>query len=221
MKNLIYFATLVLALTFAGCSNTEQDIISPNGSQVEKSIYEPQTFPYDLYQTFTEMNSDKISWQDNKTGLLIKVNDVSTLKNSQLFATIEFVNDKDIVMVFLGYLKMHQFYLGGIYAREVKTIRVFSAVINSNFVPSPFGVTPYPFNQFFYNHSVTEWTDDGYEIKVGAMPFPPNMEHLFALLMSREGNLLMFVGKPDTPKLIIPKSKEINLNDLKLFTYQK
>lgn len=219
MKNLIYLAALAFALTLAACSNTEQDVLSPVDSQIEKSMAGDQRFPYEIYQAFDELTSAKISWRNYKNGLNISVSEVTTIMEKHFFAVIEFTNSKGTTMSFLGSSKTGNYFLNGFNVKEISGIRIFEYAVSSI---GGFDIPlPYPVSQLFGSHSVKDWLDGGAEIKVNSNIFPSNMNQLFGLLIAKEGNQLIFLGIPESESFGFPKTNLFNVVDLKLFTYQK
>jgi len=219
MKNIMMLIALSFALILTACSNTEQDIISPNSSQVEKSNIGVQIFPYELYKVFPELNSAIVSWQNEKEGITIFVSDRSAgISNKYIFAVIKFVDNKGSTMAFLGDLKTGKYYLNGFNAEKISTINIFYDDIA---LSAGENALPYPQTQLFNNIGVKGWADGGAYVKVSSNPFTSRIEHLFAQLIASEANQLVFIGKPESESFDFPKSEKINLKDIKLFTLQK
>jgi hypothetical protein len=216
MKKTIYLFAISFALVFAACSNTEQDITSPLTSQIEKTADEIQSYPYKLYQTFPELKSASVTWHSEKGGLVITVNDISARMSTHLlFATLEFVNVKGVVMAFLGSSEKGSYFISGLDAKEIKGIKVFKNV------PSFSAGKPYSQSQLFSGLGVKGWSDGGSYAKVISQQFPLNMSQLYGQLIASEGTQLIFLGKPQSEGFEFPKSEKINLKDIKLFTLQR
>lgn len=219
MKNIMMLIALSFALIFTACSNTEQDIISPNSSLVEKNNIGVQTFPYDLYQEFWELKSAVVSWQNEKEGITIDVSDRSAgILNKYIFAVIKFAENNGTTLAFLGDLKTGKYYLQGFNAEKISTISIFY----DNMIISAFeNIAPYPKTQLFDNVGIKGWADGGAYVKVSSDPFPSGTKHMFAQLIAPEANQLIFLGKPESESFDFPKSVKLNLKDVKLFTFQK
>jgi len=219
MKNIMMLIALSFALILTACSNTEQDIISPNSSHVGKSNIGVQIFPYELYKVFPELNSAIVSWQNEKEGITIVVSDRSAgISNKYIFAVIKFVDNKGSTMAFLGDLKTGKYYLNGFNAEKISTINIFYDDIA---LSAGENALPYPQTQLFSNIGVKGWADGGAYVKVSSNPFNSRIEHLFAQLIASEANQLVFIGKPESETFDFPKSEKLNLKDIKLFTLQK
>jgi hypothetical protein len=219
MKNIMMLIALSFALILTACSNTEQDIISPNTSQVEKSSIGVQIFPYELYKTFPELKSAVVTWQNEKEGITIVVSDRSAgISNKYIFAVIKFVDNKGSAMAFLGDLKTGKYYLNGFNAEKISTISIFYDDITRS---AGEYALPYTQSQLFNNIGVKGWADGGAYVKVSSYPFNSRTEHLFAQLIASEVNQLVFIGKPESESFDFPKSEKLNLKDIKLFTFQK
>ena len=219
MKNIMMLIALSFALILTACSNTEQDLISPNSFQVEKSNIGVQIFPYDLYQVFPELNSAIVSWQNEKEGITITVSDRSAgISNKYIFAVIKFAENNGTTLAFLGDLKTGKYYLQGFNAEKISTITIFYDDIT---LSAGENSLPYPQSQLFNNIGVKGWADGGAYVKVSSNPFTSRTEHLFAQLIASEANQLVFIGKPESESFDFPKSEKLNLKDIKLFTFQK
>jgi hypothetical protein len=220
MKNLIYVVAALFSVVFlSACSNTDQDPISPNISQIEKGNVLGLAQPFALHQTFPELITSTVNWKDEKGGILITVNELTrTRSNRYLFATLEYANNNNIVMAFLGNAKSGQYHLTGLNARDVITIKVFYYDETSN---GEVSVLPYSGSDIFENLGVKGWADGGTAVKIKSFPFPSGMNHLFAQLIGSEGSQLIFLGKPRSEDFDFPKSEKLNLKDIKLFTYIK
>jgi len=219
MKNLFYIAAILSAMFLAACSNTDQDPISVNSSQFEKSNILEISYPFNIHQTFPELNTSKVTWQEDKGGLLITVNGITTTRsNRYLFATLEYAGNNGVVMAYLGNSKSGRYHVSGVNAIDVNKINVFYYDATSIGTVS---VPPYSESDLFKNLGVEGWSDGGTAVKIKSFPFPSGMEHLFAQLIGSEGNQLIFLGKPRYEDFDFPKSEKFNLKDIKLFTYVK
>ena len=218
MKNLIYVITILSVVLLSACSNTDQGPISPDISQIEKSNILEIAQPFALHQTFPELTTSKISWNEEKDGILLIVNDISRTRSSRyLFATLDNTNG-NTSMVFLGKSISGQYYISGLKARDITTINVFYYDETSIGEVSP---PPYSESEFFRNLGIKGWADGGTAVKIKSFPFPTNMGHLFAQMTSSEEKQLIFLGKPRSEDFDFPKSEKLNLKDLKLFAYIK
>jgi hypothetical protein len=219
MKTLMLFIAISFALILAACSNTEQDITSPVSTELVKSPVEIQSFPFEVYQIFPELKSARVSWQNEKEGITIFVSDISDrVRNSYLFAIIEFANDEVVTLAFLGDLKSGNFYLPGLTAEKIRAINIFNYDLTLSPDERPL---PYPKSQIIKNIRIKAWADGGAYVKVSSYPFTPNTRQLFAQLVASESNQLIFLGKPQSENFTFPKSEKLNLNDIKLFKYEK
>jgi len=220
MKNLIYAAAALMSVVFlSACSNTDQDPISPNISQIEKGNILEISYPFNLHQTFPELNTSQVTWQDERGSLMITVNEITkTRSNRYLFATLESASNKGIVMTYLGNSKSGRYYVNGLGANDVNKINVYYYDATSNGTVS---VPPYSESDLFKNLGIKGWSDGGSGVKIKSFPFPASIDHLFAQLISSEGNQLIFLGKPRSEDFDFPKSEKIRVKDIKLFTYVK
>ena len=222
MKNLMFLIALSFSLILAACSNTDQEIISPGSSELDKSGLGVQSFPFKLYQTFPELKSARVSWQYEKTGISIEVNDRSVnIANKYLFAIIEYANSRSTTMAFLGDSKSGKYFINSISETEVGKISKIS-IFFYDITLSTSGITaPYSISQLFNNLGVRRWSDGGANVKVSSFPFPPGTRQLFAQLIASEGNQLIFLGKPQSETFDFPKSEKYSTKDIKLYTLQK
>ena len=230
MKNAIYLIALSFTLILAACSDSGQDITSPFSTQLKKDIetapVNTQSLPYNIYQTFPELKSARVSWYNLKGGLIINVSDLSErISNKHLFASIELVNTlsaalvtKSAALVFLGNLKDGNYYLPGFNEKEIRTITIFYYDATSSTAEK---VLPYTNSQLFDGHKINGWSDGGTYVKVSSNPFSSKSIHLYAQLIASEGNQLVFLGNPKSSNFEFPKSEKLNLKDIRLFTYQK
>lgn len=216
MKKLIYLIVITITLSLIGCSNTEQDIISPIDTQISKGVDEYKAFPYELYQTFSELKDAKISWSHEKNGIILDVSDYSTKTNKQLFAVIEFAERPGVVMSFLGYSYTGKYFISNINKNEIYKISIYSYEASSD---RNTDILPYSKSQLFSNIGVKGWADGGSLVKIKSIKFPSDLQHLYAQLVSKEGNQLMFLGKPGSEDFDFPKSEKFTLIDIKLFAF--
>ncbi|MFO7524114.1 MAG: hypothetical protein R6W68_01550 [Ignavibacteriaceae bacterium] len=216
MKSIIYLIIITASLSLIGCSDTEQDITSPIAPQISKGVDEFQSFPYKIYQTFPELNTAKIGWHYEKDGLIIYISDYSTYINKQLFAVIEYAERPGVSMSFLGYSNTGKYFMKGINKNEVQNIRIFSYEVTSD---RDTDALPYPKSNLFSNIGVEGWADGGTMVKIKSTKFPTDLKHLFGQLVSKEGNQLIFLGKPNSEDFDFPKSEKISLVDIKLFAF--
>ena len=219
MKNLIYATALLSTLFLVACSNTEQDPISPNADLFEKGIARELSQPFALYQKLSEVKPSSVNWKNYKQGITISVNSVSEVKTGRYhFATIEYVNNKGTVMAFLGESTVGTYYLDGFYANDISRLSVYYVDEGST---KEITVLPYEKNELFENLYIKGWVDGGSAVKIKSDQFPVNMQHIFAQLVTSEGNQLIFLGKPRSVGFDFPKSEKLSLKDIKLFTYTK
>jgi len=218
MKNLIYVIALLSVVLLSACSNSDQNPISPNTSQFEKSNVLEISQPFSLYQGFPQLKTSTIKWEEEKNGILITVNNIITIRsNRYLFATVE--NSKgNTTMVFLGRSISGQYHIPGLNASDITAINVFYYDETSIGEVSP---PPYSESELFRNLGIKGWSDGGNAVKIKSFPFPTNMGHLFAHLTSSEGMQLIFLGIPRSEDFDFPKSEKLNLKDIKLFAYIK
>lgn len=216
MKTIIYLIALTITLTLIGCSENGQNITSPIEPQLSKVVDDPKTFPYEIYQTFLELRDAKISWNYEKNGIIISVSDQSTLFNQQLFAILEYADRPSVSMSFLGYSYEQKYFISGIKKNEINNIRIFSYEVSSD--RNNYKL-PYPNSHIFSNLLVEGWADGGTMVKIKTGKFPSDLKQLFAQLVSKEGNQLIFLGKPAFEDFDFPKSEKFNLIDIKLFAF--
>ena len=220
MKTLMLLVSISVALIMAACSSEEHNITSPVSSELDKSTGEVQIFPYKLYQPFPELKSALVSWQNEKEGITVVVSDRSvTIANRYLlFAVLDYVNDKGAAMAFLGDSRTGKYYLRGFTAEKIKAISIFSYDIS---ISTGERILPYPQSQLFNYIGVKGWADGGSYVKVSAYPFTSNTKQVFAELIASEENQLVFLGKPQSENFDFPKSRKLNLKDIKLFALQQ
>ena len=222
MKNLMILIALSLTLILAACSNTEEDFISPVSPGFDKGGPVVQSFPLKLYQTFPELKSASVSWQYEKTGISIAVNDISaSIVNKYLFAIIEYANSRSSIMAFLGDSKSGKYFINSISEVEVNKISKIS-IFSFDITLSTSGITPpYSISQIFNNLGVRGWSDGGARVKISSYPFPSGTKQLFGQLIATDGSQLIFLGKPQLETFEFPKTEKDNLKDIKLYTFQK
>lgn len=219
MKNLIFAVALLSILFLSACSNTDQDPISSNASQIEKIDVADISQPFDLYQTFPELITSKISWRNERGGIVITIDNLSDIKIRKfLFAIIESANNRGTVMAYLGNSHSARYYLNDFNERDIRSIRVF-------YFEETTGVKdinlPYSKSDLFKNLTIRRWEDGGTAVKINSFPFPADMNHLFAQMIGSEVSQLIFLGKPRSEDFEFPKSEKFRLEDVKLFTYIK
>src|SRR5690606_29230401 len=169
-----------------------------------------------MYQTFSELNDAKISWHYEKNGIIIGVSDQSTHFNKQLFAIVEYADRPSVSMSFLGYSYEQKYFISGIKKNEVNNIRIFSYEVTSD---RDNYKLPYPKSHLFSNLFVEGWADGGTMVKIKSAKFPSDLKHMFAQLVSKEGNQIIFLGKPESEDFDFPKSENYTLIDIKLFAF--
>ncbi len=218
MRKSIYLLAASLIFTLAACSESDQNIVSPFETQVEKRAVNTSSLPYELYQSFVELNDASISWQNEKQGLAIYIDAFKKTATHQLFATIDLLNGKGTTMVFLGYSNNSKFIINGISVKDVSSIRIFKPDFVTDNIN---GVYPYPVSQVFENLAVKGWSDGGTDVKIYTATLPQKINQMFGMLIAREGVQLIFLGNPGREDFVFPKSENLHLKDIKLFTYQK
>jgi hypothetical protein len=218
MKNLIILIALSLSLILAACSNTEEGVISPVSPELEKGFAENQSYPYELYKTFPELKSAVVNWKNDRDGIIITVNDRSAgILNKNLFAVIEYVGNKGTTMAYLGNSGSGGYYVKGFNEKEINTISVFYSGISLSAANSPIAISN---SQLYKNLEIRGWSDTGAYVRISSHPFSSRLKHLFAQLITSEGNQLIFLGKPKSETFEFPKPGKFSLRDIRLFTYQ-
>jgi len=218
MKNLIILAALTFSLFLAACSNTDEGITSPVSPELDKSNGSVQSFPYELYQTFPELKSAVVKWKNDRYGITIAVNDRSTdATNKNLFAVIDYVDNRGAAMVFLGESRIANYYLKGFNEKEIRSISVYYTDLSTSAVNY---LQPYSNSQIFKNIGVKGWSDGGANIKVSAHSSASVIRQLFAQLITSEGNQIIFLGNPNSATFEFPKPGKFTLRDIRLFSYR-
>ena len=219
MKNLIYALALLSVVFLSACSNTDQDPVSSNITQIKKGNVIGLAQPFELHQKFPEVSSSVINWKNYRQGIVISLSSTSEIQTGRyLFATIEYINSKGTVMAFLGDSKAGSYYLNGFNEKDISRINVYYFDETST---GEVTVLPYKEGELFENLPIKGWADGGSAVKIKSFPFPSNMQHLFAQMTGSEGSQLIFLGKPRSEDFDFPKSAKLNLKEIKLFTYVK
>jgi len=89
---------------------------------------------------------------------------------------------------------------------------------SSQEIPSYSELPEFPYNywQRFNSILVYEWITKGETISVHASDAISNNQHVFAKINSKEGNMLVFIGKPATSSFDIPKYGDMNIEEFSL-----
>ena len=218
MKNLIILAALTFSLFFAACSNTDEGITSPVSPELDKSNGSVQSLPYDLYSTFPELKSAVVKWKNDRFGITIAVNDRSaSASNKNLFAVIDYSDNRPAVMVFLGQSTIGSYYIKGFNENEIRSISIYYTDLSTSAVNY---LQPYSNSQIFNNIEVKGWSDGGAIIKVSAHSSASVIQQLFAQLITSEGNQIIFLGNPNSATFEFPKPGKFTLRDIRLFSYR-
>jgi len=224
MKHLFFLFAISLPLLLIGCSQDEQEIM-PFSPKVDEPIHHTDktsasfNYPFALYQTFPEMKGVKVEWSNNAKGLVITVSSpVKSAGQSQLFAVVEFA-DVDpamdaVQMVYLGSSSKRTYLIRGIKNRIVTSVKIY--LYNTDLQDKP---GPYPESQLFNGIGIKGWAAADDRVKVSSEKFPARLSHLYAELQAAEGNIVVFLGKPSHEDFDFPKSRRLNVTNVRLLGY--
>lgn len=220
MKKFFFLAAISVSIILSACSDSVQDIspVSPQLSKTGPDI----SYPFRLYQSFPEISNVKIKWERTREGLLISVQLQSRLNPTDLlFAVIEFLDvdfdGNNQQMVYLGHSSVGTYLINGIRNRSVRNIKIY-VYQSGNLQDKP---QPYTPSELFNLNGVNGWSSGGDVVKVSSYKFSARMKHLYAELTSKEGNQLVFLGKPGGEDFDFPVKPTGPITDLRLFGYNK
>ncbi len=220
MKASLYFLVLTVSLILSACSQDSQDL-SPVSTQIEKNSVPVIVYPYEYLDSFPEL---KTKWEI----LSVKANTVQISFDNKggnfdhFFCEVEYSNfiESNIPnneLIFIGKPTENTFNLQVLNSNTVTTIRVFGV---SGYVPTGTFTTQFPYStlQHFTVVPVMEWTANNDTISVVANSSITSSKQVFMKIISKEGNMLVFLGKPATQAFNIPKYGDIQIQELNLYS---
>lgn len=212
MKNTLYLLALSVSLIFTACTSNEQDAL-PFSPQTEKtSVVNDVNLPYAYLQAFEEVKNIKISYYPEKDGMTLVINTGSQIVN-HMYAVIE--QQDAPIMVFLGSSEDNKYFIRDINPLSRFNIRIYGS--SSDDIQQLVNTHPYSRSTTFGNIPVKGWAASDPYIKVSASRFPSGLMHLYTELQTKEGSILVFLGRPVEEDFEIPKYGSLGVSDLKLF----
>jgi hypothetical protein len=213
MKSLLYFLALSVSIFFTACSSNDQDIM-PLSPQFEKVESKDGTTPYSYLQAFNEIKNIKVEYFQDKEGITLIINS-SLASVKHLYAVVEQTGKQTSSLIFLGNSGEGKYLIKGYKSDTIKNIRIYG-VNNSN---TQDGIAPFSPSTIINKVPVKGWSATDSFIKVSSTKFPAGVKYLFTELKTKQGNVIVFLGKPVAEDFEIPKYGQMGIIELNLFAY--
>lgn len=230
MKTSILFFVISVSLIITSCSQLDQET-SPIGPQINKTsetLNTPTIFPYTYLSSFPELNSVKWGHVSNDDGLVYvkfskPVKDFNQIFCEIIYSDINETTSLKSELYFAGIPLNNEFSFAvseGKIISDINLYAVYSYLQLEDILPAnERPKLPYNIWQEFNSITVNEWEAKGETIFVNASDELINNQHVYAKIVSKQGSILVVLGKPSTSTFDIPKYGDLNIEDLDLFGF--
>lgn len=213
---LIFIAALLSSLMLTSCSENINNIspVSPDAVSLEKE--RGVNFPYRNYQEFNELTvKEWVFDPSNGSGEIKVIIELPSKSVNQLFARVELYNGKSD-FYYIGKAREEFFMRLQADIREIRTIEVFGM----NLIDDVIQYYPYGYMHEFQDVEVKDWRTSRDRLEINHYTMTGEIIHKFVYLQTAEGNIILFVGNPDS-NFTIPGYGDKKIFTVTMFGYSR